>query len=208
MGGFITMREEKTCRCGWCNLKNPIYIEYHDKEWGVPEHDDRMLFELLILENFQAGLSWECVLNKRPAFREAFDQFDLEKVCEYDEDKIAELLQNEQLIRNRLKMHAAVTNAKVFREIQEEYGTFDRYIWHFTDGNTIYEVGETRSELSDFISKDLKKRGMKFAGTTIVYSFLQAIGVVYSHEEGCFLYKERSTNETEKSAQSNPGIVP
>ena len=184
------MEETLTCRCKWCNMKNPIYIEYHDKEWGVPEHDDRRLFELLILENFQAGLSWECVLNKRLAFREAFDQFDVEKVCQYGEDKIAELLQNENLIRNRLKMHAAVVNAKVFRKIQEEYRTFDRYIWHFTDRKTIYEVGETRSELSDTISKDLKKRGMKFAGTTIVYSFLQAIGVIYSHEEECFLHKE------------------
>ncbi|MBE5972953.1 MAG: DNA-3-methyladenine glycosylase I [Lachnoclostridium sp.] len=185
------MEKTMLCRCKWCNLKNPAYIEYHDKEWGVPEHDDRMLFELLILENFQAGLSWECVLNKRPAFREAFNQFDLKAVCEYNEDKITELLQNEKLIRNRLKMHAAVTNAKVFRKIQEEFGTFDRYIWHFTDGKISYEIGETRSELSDAVSKDLKKRGMKFVGTTIVYSYLQAIGVIYSHEEGCFLYKDR-----------------
>ena len=185
------MEETLICRCKWCNMKNPIYIEYHDKEWGVPEHDDQKLFELLILENFQAGLSWECVLNKRPAFREAFDQFEPEKVCEYDESKIAELLQNANLIRNRLKMNAAVTNANVFRKIQTEFGTFDRYIWGFTDGKTICEVGETHSELSDAISKDLKKRGMKFVGTTIIYSYLQAIGVINSHEEGCFLYRDK-----------------
>ena len=185
------MEETMTCRCKWCNIKNLVYIEYHDKEWGVPEHDDRMLFELLILENFQAGLSWECVLNKRPAFREAFDQFDPETVCEYGEEKLAELLQNEKLIRNRLKMNAAVTNANVFRKIQKEFGTFDRYIWGFTDGKTVYEVGETHSELSDAISKDLKKRGMKFVGTTIIYSYLQAIGVINSHEEGCFLYRDK-----------------
>jgi len=169
-----------------------LYIAYHDEEWGVPEHDDHKLFELLILENFQAGLSWECVLNKRSAFREAFDGFDPELVCRYGEDKIAELLQNEKLIRNRLKMNAAVTNANVFRKIQEEFGTFDNYIWHFTDGKTIYEVGETRSGLSDAISKDLKKRGMKFVGTTIVYSYLQAIGVIYSHEAECFAYSGRT----------------
>ena len=181
--------ENTICRCKWCNMKNPLYIAYHDEEWGVPEHDDHKLFELLILENFQAGLSWECVLNKRLAFREAFDQFDLDAVCEYGEDKIAGLLRNEKLIRNRLKMNAAVTNARVFRKIQEEFGTFDKYIWHFTEGKIVYEVGETRSELSDGISKDLKKRGMKFVGTTIIYSYLQAIGVIYSHEEGCFLYR-------------------
>lgn len=182
--------EEGIVRCKWCNMKNPVYVEYHDREWGVPEHDERMLFELLILEGFQAGLSWECVLNKRPYFREAFDQFDLEMVCAYGKDKIAQLLQNEKLIRNRLKMNAAVNNAKIFRKIQEEYGTFDSYIWHFTDGKIIYELGETRSELSDMISKDLKKRGMKFVGTTIIYSYLQAIGVINSHEEGCYLYEK------------------
>lgn len=178
------------CRCKWCNMKNPVYIEYHDKEWGVPEFDDHKLFELLILESFQAGLSWECVLNKRSYFQEAFDHFNLEKVCGYDEKKIAELLQNEKLIRNRLKMNAAVNNAKIFRKIRDEYGSFAKYIWRFTDGKTVYEVGETRSGLSDTISKDLKKRGMKFVGTTIIYSYLQAIGVIYSHEEECFLYKK------------------
>ena len=181
---------DEKCRCRWCNMKNPAYIEYHDKEWGVPEYDERMLFELLILEGFQAGLSWECVLHKRPYFKEAFDNFDVKKVAVYDEKKIETLLQNKNLIRNRRKMNAAVTNAKIFQEIQKEYGTFCKYIWHFTDGAVVYEVDKTSSELSDTISKDLKKRGMKFVGTTIIYSYLQAIGVIYSHEEGCFLYKK------------------
>lgn len=179
---------DNKCRCKWCNMKNPKYVEYHDKEWGVPEHDERMLFELLILESFQAGLSWECVLNKREDFRAAFDYFDLDKVCEYKEEKLAELLLNKKLIRNRLKMNAAVNNAKVFREIQREYGGFSRYIWHFTDGEVIYENDKTYSELSDTVSADLKKRGMKFVGTTIIYSYLQAIGVINSHEKECFLY--------------------
>ena len=176
-------------RCKWCNLKNPLYIQYHDHEWGVPEHDDRMLFELLILESFQAGLSWECVLNKREHFRKAFDGFDLQKVCAYDEEKIHSLLQNENIIRNKLKIRAAVNNALRFREIQEEYGSFDRYLQHFTDDKIIYENDKTSSPLSDAISADLKKRGMKFVGTTIIYSYLQAIGIINSHENDCFLFK-------------------
>ena len=176
-------------RCKWCNLKNPIYVQYHDHEWCVPEHDDRMLFELLILESFQAGLSWECVLNKREHFRKAFDGFDLQKVCKSDEEKIQSLLQNPSIIRNKLKLHAAVNNAKIFRELQMEYGTFDRYIWHFTDGKTIYENDRTSSPLSDQISAELKKRVMKIVDTTIIYSYLQAIGVLHSHDDNCFLYK-------------------
>ncbi len=175
-------------RCRWCNLKNPVYVDYHDNEWGIPEHDDRNLFELLILESFQAGLSWECVLNKRADFRVAFDGFDLDTVCGYTEEKLAELLQNEKLIRNKLKMKAAVNNAKIFRKIQAEYGTFAKYLWHFTDGAIVYEYDKTSSELSDMVSKDLKKRGMKFVGTTIIYSYLQAAGIINSHEEGCFLH--------------------
>lgn len=175
------------CRCRWANPKNERYIRYHDEEWGQPVHDDGKLFEMLILESFQAGLSWECVLNKQEAFRQAFDQFDVEKVAAYDEKKEEELKNNPGIIRNRLKIHAAVVNAQIFREIQEEWGSFDAYLWHWTDRKTIYEIGETRSELSDQISKDLKKRGMKFVGTTIIYSYLQAVGVIYSHEKGCFL---------------------
>ncbi|MBQ9118901.1 MAG: DNA-3-methyladenine glycosylase I [Lachnospiraceae bacterium] len=184
------LKEKELCRCRWCNSKNPIYIEYHDHEWCVPEYRDELLLELLILESFQAGLSWECVLNKREYFREAFDGFALEKVCVYDESKVAELLQNKNIIRNRLKVNAAINNARIFRKIQEEYGSFVKYIWGFTDGMVIYEVDKTSSELSDRVSADLKKRGMKFVGTTIIYSYLQAIGVLYSHDKECFLFRE------------------
>lgn len=176
-------------RCRWCKPDNERYIRYHDEEWGVPLHDDHRLFELLILEMFQAGLSWECVLNKREAFREAFDGFDLELVCSYGEEKLEELRGNPGIIRNRLKISAAVNNAKLFREIQAEYGSFDRYLWHWTQGKTLREIGRTTSPLSDAVSADLKRRGMKFVGTTIIYSYLQAAGVIYSHEDGCFLYR-------------------
>ena len=174
-------------RCRWANPKNERYIRYHDEEWGVPVYDDRKLFEMLILECFQAGLSWECVLNKRDAFREAFDGFDLEKVCSYTDDKLEELRSNPGIIRNRLKIQAVVTNARAFRELQKEYGSFFSYLWRWTDGKVVYEVGQTSSELSVRISKDLKKRGMKFVGTTVIYAYLQAVGVIYSHEDGCFL---------------------
>ncbi len=174
-------------RCRWANPKNERYIRYHDEEWGVPVHDDRKLFEMLILECFQAGLSWECVLNKQEAFREAFDDFNLEKVCDYDDAKLEALRNNPGIICNRLKIQAAVTNAQVFRKIQKECGSFSAYLWHWTDGKVIYETGQTSSELSDSISKDLKKRGMKFVGTTVIYAYLQAVGAIYSHEMGCFL---------------------
>ncbi len=178
-------------RCRWCNMDNPLYVNYHDTEWGVPEHDDRKLFEMLVLEGFQAGLSWECVLNKREAFRKAFDDFDYNKVAEYDTVKLKSLCQDEGIIRNKLKIAAAVSNARVFRNIQAECGSFDKYIWSFTDGKTIYEHGKTSSSLSDAISKDLKKRGMKFVGTTIIYAYMQAVGIINSHEEGCWLHEER-----------------
>ena len=174
-------------RCKWANPQNELYISYHDKEWGQPVHDDHKLFEMLILESFQAGLSWECVLNKREAFRNAFDQFDLDKVCDYNEDKLLKLQNNPAIIRNRLKIKAAVTNANIFREIVKEYGSFSNYLWGFTDNKVIYENDKTSSMLSDQISDDLKKRGMKFVGTTIIYSYLQAVGVIYSHEDNCFM---------------------
>lgn len=174
-------------RCTWANPKNELYIHYHDKEWGIPVYDDRRLFEMLVLESFQAGLSWECVLNKRKHFRQAFDDFDLERVCAYTEEKMLDLQQNKDIIRNKLKIRAAVNNARIFREIQKEYGTFSEYIWHWTEGKVICEKGMAHSELSDAISDDLKKRGMKFVGTTIVYAYLQAVGVIYSHDTGCFL---------------------
>ena len=179
--------EDGKIRCRWANPKNERYLNYHDKEWGIPVHDDRKLFEMLILECFQAGLSWECVLNKQEAFCQAFDGFDLGKVCAYDEEKLNDLQNNTNIIRNRLKIRAVVNNAKVFQCIQQEYGSFSRYLWHWTDDKVVYEKGETSSPLSDAVSKDLKKRGMKFVGTTIVYSYMQAVGVIYSHEPGCFL---------------------
>ena len=176
-------------RCKWCNLKNEKYIEYHDKEWGVAIYDDKHLYEMLILESFQAGLSWECVLNKREDFRKAFDNFEIDKISAYDDKKIQELLKNKNIIRNKLKINAAINNSKIFKEIQNEYKTFSNYIWSFTNNKVIYEIGKTSSALSDIISKDLQKRGMKFVGTTIIYSYLQAIGVIYSHDKECFLYK-------------------
>ena len=178
-------------RCRWANSRNEVYIRYHDEEWGVPVYDDHKLFEMLILECFQAGLSWECVLNKREAFREAFDGFDLEKICGYGVDKLSALKNNPGIIRNSRKISAAVINAQVFREIQRKYGSFSSYLWHWTDGSIIYEKGRTSSPLSDRISKDLKKRGMKFVGTTTIYAYLQAVGVISAHMDGCFLCRQK-----------------
>lgn len=175
-------------RCRWCNLRNPLYVAYHDSEWGIPCHDDRTLFELLILEGFQAGLSWECVLNKREAFRSAFDQFDWNKVAAYGEDKVTALLNNPGIIRNRLKVHAAIRNAAVFRDIRAEYGSFDTYLARFTGGETTVEHDKTANDLSDRISRDLHRRGMRFVGSTIIYAYLQAIGVINSHGPECDLY--------------------
>ena len=177
-------------RCKWCNLKNPKYIEYHDKEWGIPSFDDHYLYEMLILESFQAGLSWECVLNKREAFRKAYNHFDLEKVCVYDEEKIAELLNMKEIIRNKLKIKASINNSRIFKQIVEEYGSFHDYLKQFTKDEIIYEIDRTTNALSDTISKDLQKRGMKFVGSTIIYSYLQAIGVICSHEKECFMYRD------------------
>ena len=173
-------------RCSWVNEKNHLYVKYHDEEWGVPCYDDRHLFEMLLLESFQAGLSWECVLNKREAFRKAFDNFNYNKIAKYGEEKINELMSNNNIIRNRLKINASINNAKVFISIQKEYKSFSNYIWNFTNKTIIYEVYKTSNELSDKVSEDLKKRGMKFVGTTIVYSYLQAIGIINDHEDGCF----------------------
>lgn len=181
-------------RCAWVNLKNPRYVQYHDTEWGVPQHSDRVLFELLILEGFQAGLSWECVLNKRESFRAAYDGFDVEKVSGYGEEKIRALLSDPGIIRNRLKVSASITNAKAFMQIQSEYGSFDAYIWGFTNGEVIYESYDIRttSPLSDLISKDLKRRGMKFVGSTVIYSYLQAMGVLNGHGSECDCFKGRT----------------
>lgn len=178
-------------RCKWCNLDNPLYVEYHDREWGVPNFDDKYLFEMLILESFQAGLSWECVLNKREDFRTSYDNFDIDKVINYSEDKINELLSNEKIIRNKLKINASVGNAKIFKNIQKEYGSFYNYLITFTKGKLLCEVDKVTNDLSDVISKDLIKRGTKFVGSTIIYSYLQAIGFIYSHDKECFMYKEK-----------------
>lgn len=182
---------ENRNRCRWVNLNNQTYIKYHDNEWGKPQYDDNKLFELLLLESFQAGLSWECILNKRKSFKDAFDNFDYKKIAKYTEQKIISLLNNSNIIRNKLKITAAINNSKIFIGIQKEYKTFSNYIWHFTNNKVIYETDKTSSELSDNISKDLKQRGMKFVGTTIIYSYLQAIGIINSHEKGCYLNKSR-----------------
>lgn len=178
---------ENKKRCKWCNMKNPIYVKYHDEEWCRPNFDENYLFEMLILESFQAGLSWECVLNKREDFRKAYDNFDINKICKYDSKKIQELISNEKIIRNKLKINASINNAKIFKNIQKEFETFYNYITSFTKGKIYYEIDKTTSKLSDDISKDLKKRNMKFVGSTIIYSYLQAIGVIYSHDKDCFM---------------------
>ena len=183
---------EKKKRCSWCNEKNEAYIRYHDEEWGVLRLDDDYLFEMLLLESFQAGLSWECILNKRDSFRVAFDDFDYHKIKEYSQDKMDRLLLDKGIIRNKLKIKAAINNAGIFMDIQAEKGSFKKYLEEFTKGKVYCETGLTHSELSDKISKDLKRRGMKFVGTTIIYAFLQAVGIVDSHEEGCYKHKKRS----------------
>ena len=175
-------------RCKWAMNVNGIYTKYHDEEWGEPVHDDKKLYEMLILESFQAGLSWSCILNKRENFRKAFDNFDMNKIINYDETKIQELQNNKGIIRNKLKIQATINNSKIFKEIQKEYESFDKYIWGFTNNQIIYEFDKVSSELSDTISKDLKKRGMTFVGTIIIYSYLQAVGIINSHEPQCFKY--------------------
>ena len=177
-------------RCKWCNLNNPIYVEYHDKEWGIPNFNDDYLFEMLILESFQAGLSWECILNKRIYFKEAYDNFNIDKVCIYNDKKIEELLNNKNIIRNKLKIKASINNAIIFKSIQKECKTFYNYLKSFTNNKIIYETDMTTNSISDALSNDLKKRGMKFVGSTIIYSYLQAIGIINSHAKDCFMYKK------------------
>ena len=184
------MTENKT-RCAWCE-KDDLYRDYHDNEWGKPVYDDQLLFEFLILETFQAGLSWYTILKKRENFRKAFHHFDYTKVAQYSEDKIQELLQDAGIIRNQLKIRAAVSNALAFMEIQKEYGSFSNYIWNFTDGKPIHNNIKSMKEipastpLSDAISKDLKKRGFKFVGSTVVYAHMQATGMVNDHVADCW----------------------
>jgi DNA-3-methyladenine glycosylase I len=174
-------------RCGWANTANPLYLHYHDHEWGVPCHDELRLFEMLNLEGAQAGLSWETVLNKRENYRLAFDAWDAEKIAFYDEAKIANLMQNAGIIRNRLKIHATISNAKAYLKLRVELGGLDSYLWAYVDGKPIWNKGEriVTSDLSDQISKDLKKRGFKFVGSTIMYAYMQAIGMVNDHAHDC-----------------------
>ncbi len=182
-------------RCAWC-VGDPLYEAYHDTEWGVPLHDEQQLFEFLILETFQAGLSWITILRKRENFRKAFDQFDYRIVAQYDDTKKEALLQDAGIVRNKLKVNAAITNAQQFLKIQEEFGSFDQYIWGFVNHTPIVNQWKdhkdcpAKTPLSDSISKDLKKRGFKFVGSTVIYAFMQAIGMVNDHTIDCFRYSE------------------
>ncbi|HKQ32462.1 MAG TPA: DNA-3-methyladenine glycosylase I [Thermodesulfobacteriota bacterium] len=182
-------------RCGW-SITDPLMIEYHDNEWGVPVHDDRKHFEFILLDGAQAGLSWQTVLRKREAYREAFDNFDFGKVARYSEKKIAELLNNTGIIRNRLKVNSAVQNARAFLDVRKEFGTFDEYIWQFVGGSPMHNTWRSMKEIpastseSDAMSKDMKKRGFNFVGSTICYAYMQAAGMVNDHTTECFRHKE------------------
>ena len=186
------MSSKELKRCAWANPKNRLYLDYHDNEWGVPIHDDRLLFELLILEGAQAGLSWETILNRRAGYKAAFDDFDLEKVANYSDKKLEALKQDERIIRNKLKIESARKNAKAFIEIQKEFGSFASYFWAYVDGQPIVNNWKSlkevpaKTELSDEISKDLKKRGMSFVGSTIIYAYMQSAGLVNDHVMDCF----------------------
>jgi len=188
-------------RCDWAN-GNALETTYHDEQWGVPVHDDRLLFEMLTLESAQAGLSWSTILAKRTGYIEAFDNFDVQKVAKYSEVKIEALLQNPAIVRNKLKVNATVINAQIILEIQEEYGSFDAYIWSFVEGKTIQNAWKKVSEvpastpLSDAMSKAMKKRGFKFIGTTICYAYMQAVGMVNDHLVDCFRYQDCSNKKT------------
>ena len=180
-------------RCRWVDPKSELYIAYHDREWGRPEHNDRKLFEMLILEGFQAGLSWLTILKKREAFRTAFDDFEPAVVAGYGSEKVDALMADAGIVRSRAKIQAAIQNAKVFLAIQKEFGSFDCYLWGFSDGQPIVnrdDVFHTTTDLSDRISRDLKRRGMKFVGSTIIYSYLQATGIVNDHELACFCHPD------------------
>lgn len=180
-------------RCTWVDEKSDIYKDYHDHEWGRPVYDDEKLYEMFLLETFQAGLSWITILKKREAFKEAFDQFDVKKIAQYDETKVTVLLNNEKIIRSKRKIAAAIKNAKIFMDIQNEFGSFSKYIWGFSNNQIIKNIDDnfkTTSKLSDEISNDLKKRGMSFVGSITIYSYLQAVGIVNDHELNCFCYNK------------------
>jgi DNA-3-methyladenine glycosylase I len=204
---------EKT-RCRWVPLDDTDYIRYHDDEWGRPVHDDRLLFEMLILEGAQAGLSWSTILHKRAGYQRAFANFDPRKVARFDGARRAALTQNPGIVRNRLKIDATVTNAQAFLEVQREFGSFDGYLWKFVDGRPVINGPTartgipTRTELSDRISKDLKKRGFRFIGTTILYAYLQAVGVINDHARDCFLYRSRGFAPTQRSSVAESAAGP
>ena len=182
-------------RCPWAKAANPLYVRYHDEEWGVAAHDDRHLFEMLVLEGAQAGLSWETILNKREAYRAAFDNFDPRRVAKYDARKVAALLANSGIVRNRLKVASAIGNASAFLAVQDEFGSFDTYLWRWVEGRPVRNAWESlrdvppKTPLSDAISKDLRRRGFNFVGSTILYAYLQAVGLVNDHITGCFRYR-------------------
>ncbi|MBS1517184.1 MAG: DNA-3-methyladenine glycosylase I [Bacteroidetes bacterium] len=187
--------KDKKIRCGWC-LSSDLMVKYHDEEWGNPVHSDRKHFEFLLLDAFQAGLSWSTIINKRKNFKKAFDNFNYKKIADYGSKKINELLNDEGIIRNKLKIYSTVENAKAFMRIQKEFGSFDKYIWQFTGGRTIHNKWETMRHVppttgeSDAMSKDLKKRGFNFVGSTICYAYMQAAGMVNDHLESCYRYRE------------------
>ncbi len=189
------MNATSQCRCAWVPADDPLYIAYHDEEWGVPEYDDRRLFEMLLLEGAQAGLSWSTILRKREGYRRAFDGFDAEKIARYGPGKIASLLDDSGIVRNRLKVNAAVGNARAYLEIRDELGSFSDYLWQFVDGEPLVNAWATLGEVpastarSDAMSKALKKRGFKFVGSTICYAFMQAVGMVNDHTTDCFRYR-------------------
>ena len=191
-----TTRREEVTRCHWAENGDPLYVAYHDEEWGVPQHDDRVLYEFLILEGAQAGLSWSTILNKRENYRVAFSHFDVRKVAKYDKAKIGKLLEDPGIVRNRLKVESTVINARAFLEVQKEFGSFDAYIWQFVGGKPIQNSWKAMKQVpastreSDEMSKDLKHRGFKFVGTTIIYAFMQATGMVNDHTIDCFRWKQ------------------
>ena len=209
---------EKT-RCQWAIGGNKLYLDYHDYEWGVPQHNDRVLFEFLILEGAQAGLSWSTILNKREGYRKAFSGFDPEKVARYDKARINKLLQDSAIVRNRLKVESAVVNARAFREVQQAFGSFDAYIWQFTGGKPINNSWKAMKQVpastkvSDTISKDLKARGFKFVGSTIMYAHMQATGMVNDHTVDCFRWKQvqergQKSVKVKIAPQGDTGLLP
>jgi DNA-3-methyladenine glycosylase I len=212
----MARRNERTeiSRCPWA--KTDLYVQYHDTEWGVPIHDDRLLFEFLILEGAQAGLSWETILNKRANYRAAFDQFDAVLVAKYDQKKRRGLLSDSGIVRNRLKIEAAIQNAKMFLAVQDEFGTFDKYIWGFVGNEPKHNAWKSLKEVppktpeSDAMSKDLKRRGFKFVGSTICYAFMQAVGMVNDHLVDCFRYSELSepTRSMRRKRKKDSGLLP